>query len=138
MAAPRNRRHILLAGVYESRKGAGVADARGWEVARFDYRLSERGLEGVRWLDTRYPEEASSVRTAVRSIMAAGTLNYVGLSLAAKTFWILSGEGRAMTFEGISEKAQQFRWNVSEDDVRNATHFLQALQLATVSAPPAT
>jgi uncharacterized protein YwgA len=121
--------------IYESRKGSSVPDGRGWEVTRFDYRLSERGVIGVGWLDQQHSEQSKAVRAAVESILAAGELNYIGLSLAAKTFWILTDEGKPMTFEGISEKANQFKWTVSGDDVRKATDFLGKLDLASVSPP---
>lgn len=121
--------------IYESRQGSGIPDSRGWEVMRFDYRLTERGETGVRWLDQQEPDQSAAVKMAVDTVLAAGDLNYIGLSLAAKTYWILTGEGRPMTFEGIAEKARQFRWTVSEDDVRKAADFLARLKLASVSEP---
>lgn len=121
--------------IYESRKGSGLADSRGWEVMRFDYRLTERGTAGVQWLDQQHPAQSQAVRAAVQRILGAGDLNYIGLSVAAKTFWILNGEGRPMTFEGIAEKATQFRWTVSGDEVRKAADFLGRLKLASVAQP---
>ena len=47
--------------IYESRKGSGVADSRGWEVMRFDYRLTERGTAGVQWLDQQHPAQSQAV-----------------------------------------------------------------------------
>lgn len=121
--------------LYESRKGCGVADSRGWEVMRFDYRLTERGTAGVQWLDQQHPAQSQAVRAAVQRILGAGDLNYIGLSVAAKTFWILHGEGRPMTFEGIAGKATQFRWTVSGDEVRKAADFLGRLKLASLGQP---
>lgn len=71
--------------VFESRKRSGMSDTKGWEVTRFDYELTDRGTEGVRWLDEQFPTESRKVRDAVARVLAAGDLNYVGLSLAAKT-----------------------------------------------------
>jgi uncharacterized protein YwgA len=119
--------------IYESRKGSGMADGQGWEVARFDYRLTDRGREAVVWLDRAHPEESRAARAAVKRVLAAGDLSYVGLSLAAKTYWILTDQGRPMTFDSIAEKAQQFRWTVSKDDVKQAADFLQRLELASVA-----
>jgi hypothetical protein len=120
--------------VFESRKHSGMADARGWEVTRFDYQLSDRGSEGVSWLNSRYPVEGQRVRDAVRRVLTAGDLGYVGLSFAAKTYWILKHEGQAMTFDRVGEKAKQFRWSVEVDDVRKAADFLEHLSLVRAAA----
>jgi hypothetical protein len=49
-------------------------------------------------------EEASAVREAVPRVTSAGDQNYVQLSFAAKTSWILEADGRPMTFEAISRR----------------------------------
>ena len=122
--------------VFESRKHSGTPDHRGWEVMRFDYQLTDRGVEGVQWLNETFPHQAKSVRDAVARILLAGdSLTYVGLSFAAKTYWILSHEGQPMTFDRVSDKAMQFRWTVGSDDVKSAADFLQQLNLATVAGP---
>lgn len=38
-----------------------------------------------------------------------------------------------MTFDGVTEKAAEFRWTVSTDDVRRAADFLGKLKVASVS-----
>ena len=120
--------------VFESRRHSGMADSRGWEVTRFDYQLSDRGVEGVRFLDEKYPDEGRRVREAVRRVLSAGDLNYVGLSFAAKTYWVLKHEGKPMTFDKVGEKAKQLRWTVGTEEVQKATDFLQRLRLAEIAA----
>lgn len=121
--------------VFESRNHSGMADNRGWEVTRCDYQLTDRGTQGVQWLDAKYPADAKRVREAVERVLAAGDLNYIGLSFAAKTFWILSREGQPITFERIADKASHLRWTVGTENVKSASDFLQRLNLATVTGP---
>lgn len=119
---------------FESAKRFGMADGQGWEITRRDYELTERGKEGVRWLDMKHVEEARRVRAAVVRVRQAGDLNYVGLSFAAKTFWILSHTGVPMTPDRIQGKAKELRWQVETKDITSAAEFLQRLNLATVAA----
>lgn len=118
---------------FESAKRFGVADGQGWEITRRDYELTERGREGVRWLDARHVDQARMVRAAIERVKQAGDLNYVGLSFAAKTFWILSHAGVPTTPDRVQEKAKDFRWQVDTKDITSAAEFLQRLNLATVA-----
>ena len=119
--------------IFELPKHFGMADSQGWEVTRRDYQLTDRGKEGLRWLDVKYEEQASQVRAAINRVREAGDLNYVGLSFAAKTFWILSRAGEPMTPEHVRDKAKDLRWTVETKDVTSAADFLQRLNLATVA-----
>jgi hypothetical protein len=119
---------------FESAKRFGMADGHGWEIARRDYELTERGKQGVLWLDGKHSEEARQVRAAIERVKLAGDLNYVGLSFAAKTYWILSHAGVPMTPERIRDKAKELRWQVETKDIASAADFLQRLNLATVAA----
>ncbi len=119
---------------FESAKRFGMADGQGWEITRRDYELTERGKEGVRWLDAKYGDEAEQVRSAIARVRQSGDLNYVGLSFAAKTYWILSQEDVPMTPERIRDKAKNLRWEVETKDIASAAEFLQRLNLATAAA----
>ena len=70
--------------LYENRRGSGVAGSLGWEIARFDYRLTDRGKEAVEKLKTKRPDEAELVTRAVEKVLQAGQLDYVDLSFAGK------------------------------------------------------
>ena len=116
----------------ESRRGSGVPGDQGWEIARYDYRITEKGQTAVHWLTERFPDESAQVRAAVRRVLDSGDLDYVGLSFAAKTFWILEQKGQTMTPDGVAEAAKQFRWRVNGQEVTKAAAFLQKLDLARV------
>lgn len=119
---------------FESAKRFGTADTQGWEITRLDYELTERGKEGVRYLEAKHSEEARRVRAAIERVRQAGDLNYVGLSFAAKTYWILSHAGVPLTPEHIREKAKELRWQVETKDISSAAEFLERLNLAAVPA----
>ncbi len=53
---------FLTAGGFlaEDRKGSGVAGTMGWEIARYDYRLTKQGTEAVTALRDRFPDDAEN------------------------------------------------------------------------------
>jgi len=129
---------FLTAGGFltETRRGSGMAGSTGWEIARFDYSLTEEGRKAVKWLGEKFPEESGKVREAIQRILSAGDLDYVALSFAAKTRWILDHSGGPMTPAGIASAAEKFNWNVNGTDVNKASTFLQQLGLVEVIKVP--
>jgi uncharacterized protein YwgA len=118
--------------VTETRHGGGVAGTGGWEIARFDYSLTEQGRRSIAQLNRQLPQEAETIRQAIERVFNAGDQNYIELSFAAKTNWILENDGGPMTFDGIAHAADKFRWNVSGTDVKKAATFLSNLGLVQV------
>lgn len=116
--------------VMESRFGRGVIGDAGWEVAHFDYRLTDKGQEAVRFLDTKYPTESALVRSTIRQVLDAGSLDYIELSVAAKAAWILERQGKTLNTIDIADAAGRFGWQVSEAQVERAAEFLRKLELA--------
>lgn len=120
--------------VAETRRASGMAGSGGWEIARFDYSLTEDGKRAVKQIEQKLPAETHAVREAIRRVFDAGEQNYIQLSFAAKTKWILEAEGGPMTFDGIARAAEKFRWNVSGTDVVNAAHFLEKLGMVKLNS----
>lgn len=116
----------------ETRRGSGIAGSGGWEIARFDYSLTEEGRRTVLHLAERNQADAEQIRSAIRSVLAAGNQNYIDLSFAAKTDWILQAEHGPMTFDGIASAAGRFNWNVEGTDVQKAATFLEGIGLVKV------
>lgn len=106
----------------------------GWEVAHLDYRLTDKGREGSRFLDTKHQAESARVRSAVRQVLSAGSLDYIELSLAAKAVWILEEKAKSLDPDNIANVAGRFGWQVSGKQVERATEFLRKLDL--VAGPP--
>lgn len=117
----------------ERRKGSGARSASGWEIARFDYSLTDEGKDAVAYLNTKFPAVSRDLRAAIQRVLDAGDLDYVGLSFAAKTRWILDVSGGPMTTAGVAQAAGKFNWNVEQPQVEAAASFLEKLGLVTLS-----
>jgi uncharacterized protein YwgA len=116
----------------EVRRGSGIAGSGGWEIARYDYSLTDQGREALAQIVGQL-QDAEGIRAAIGRVLAAGDNDYVDLSFAAKTDWILESEHGAMTPEGIAKAATRFNWNVSGTDVQKAATFLSNLGLVQLS-----
>ena len=110
-----------------SRLGRGVIGDAGWEVAHFDYRLADKGQEAVRFLEAKYPTESALVRSAIRQVLSASSLDYIELSVAAKAAWILESQGKTVTSIAIADAAGRLGWQVHGTQVERAAEFLKKL-----------
>jgi uncharacterized protein len=113
----------------------GMAGGGGFEVRRFDYRLTEEGKKAVQWLKGEYPEEAKGIETAALRIENAGEMHYMDLSIAAKAYFILKkNQQRALAPEEIAVEAKKFSWSVEEPQINSAVGFLEKLGMVTTAA----
>lgn len=119
--------------ITETRRRVNMASSGGWEAVRFDYSLTEDGKRATTRLKMQLATESREIQQAIEKVFSAGEQNYIDLSFAAKTSWILESEGGPMTFEGIAGAAERFRWNVSGTDVRRAAAFLDKLGLVRLN-----
>ena len=119
----------------EARRGSGVAGKGGWEIARYDYAITDEGRRALSRLDQG---SLTAIKNAIERILDAGDQNYVDLSFAAKTDWILDSENGPMTYEGIAGAAARFNWNVSGTDVKRASGFLAKLGLVQLQTQTST
>jgi len=101
-------------------------------VAHFDYRLTDKGRDGIRFLDAKYPAESSLVRSAIREVQREGSIDYIELSLAAKAAWVLENHGMTLDPNKIMNVAGRFGWPVSAKQVERAAEFLSKLDLVVV------
>lgn len=114
--------------VQEAALSFGTIDQRGFERSRYDYRLTDDGKAAVKFLKLRYPRESKQVADAVARLQAAGDLDYMALSIAAKAYFILSKtEHPTLTKDGIRQEAKKFGWEITEKQVDRAIEFLQGL-----------
>jgi len=116
--------------VQERSLGFGVADSVGFEVRRYDYTLTDDGRIVVKTLKQRRPDECAEVASVLDNLKAAGdTGNYVELSIAAKTWHILSETESPMTTSAIRTGAKDLGWDISEESIDEACAFLQKLKM---------
>ena len=118
--------------VMEDKVGFGIQGGFG-EMKRYDYRLTDGGRAVLRNLQARKPAQCERVLTVVQRIRDSGDPDYVILSVAAKSFFILSRQKKAMTPEQIKMAAKTFDWNLQEFSVNKALELLQRLNLVSVN-----
>lgn len=116
--------------VAESVSVFGTVDAAGFQRRRYDYSLTEEGKHVANAIRNDRKLEYETIESAVKKIKrAGGNLDYLSLAVAAKTHFVISGDGSSLSEEGVVERASGFGWNVSEKQVSEATKFLGRLEL---------
>lgn len=125
--------------ISEQRRGVGFADSSGWEVTRYDYEVTTEGQAAAQSLRQTHPDDSKIIQDAVRSVIAAGPLDYMALSIAAKTYWIVNESGALpISLNRIADQAASLKWKVTTDQVEAATTFLEKLNLVKkVTSQPA-
>jgi uncharacterized protein YwgA len=114
----------------ESVAGWGV-DQRGFELARYDYKLTEAGTRIADRKASLHKELWSKIEAAARVVNDAGNLDYMELSIAAKAYYILTQMNHKATLEDIADMLPKFGWRVSKEELQKATEFLQKANLVT-------
>jgi hypothetical protein len=120
----------VLGYLTESIASAGSYSAEGFEIARHDFRLTEDGRAVVESKKKRFPAEWKKIKGAGETLDAAGELNYMELSIAAKAYFLLDQRGGPAKTADLVRMARQFGWSVTQADIERAVGFLQYLGLA--------
>jgi hypothetical protein len=116
--------------VNESCLQYGVENTSGFEMKRCDYTLTDPGRQAVGWLKMEFPADSDQLQAAALRVLRAGDLGYEDLSVAAKSYFILTRSGRSrLSTAEITEKAREFSWKVSEPQISKACGYLVALGL---------
>ena len=129
--AASNRELKSLGYLRESVASVGAYNAQGFEVARHDFELTEDGWIVARIAQRQYPDLWKRLQEAAVGLQAAGDLNYVELSLAAKSYFLLANKGAAAHSTELVAMARRFGWSVTEEEIEKAITFLERLDLAT-------
>ena len=120
--------------VEESTASAGTINSRGFEIARHDFRLTEEGRKVAEQKQGQFPEDWKQLSAAVGTFKAAGDLDYMKMSVAAKAFFLLKSKGASATAKDLSESAAKLGWNPTPEEITESIGFLE--KLALVSAKP--
>lgn len=102
---------------------------QGFEVVRYDYAINGFGQEVVCKVREQHNQEIEEIRDFVSKLKKAGDPDYFELSIAAKAFYILNKEGKALTNLSIIEKAKDFDWHITDDALTKAIELLSVLGL---------
>jgi len=118
----------------ESTASVGAYNDRGFEIARHDFKLTDEGCTAAEEKKRELPREWQEVQNAVGSLEAAGDPGYMELSIAAKSYYVLTKKGGCATLEDIRATAKILGWSVSDDDIQRAVGFLERLGLVRRAA----
>lgn len=115
--------------IEEHTVGFGVSNPSGFgELRRYDYRLTADGRKVVEDLKSRRTE-VKDIEEMVERIKNSGDPDYLELSIAAKSYFILRKQNKPMTNSEIEKEAQRLGWPLQEGSVQKAIHLLQGLNL---------
>jgi hypothetical protein len=123
----------FLGFVHEECTGFGP-DSRGFERCRYDYSVIEDGRKIVQLIKATCPSEADAIEKTIGSLkQAASGMDYVALSYAAKTYFLLM-ETHKQTHKSVSpseirEKAGTFHWRIEQHDISRSVEFLKRIGL---------
>jgi len=104
-------------------------DQRGFEMARYDYKLTDAGNRLADKKAARMPRMKAEIEKAAKVITDAGNLDYMELSIAAKAYYVLTKLNGKATKEDIAGMLPKFGWNVTTEQLEKATEFLERSHL---------
>ena len=105
-------------------------DHKGFEMARYDYSLTEDGKKLLERKKKRYPEEWEKMERCAKAIKDVGNLNYMELAMAAKAYMIINREGGKANKSTIKTIAEKLGWSITETELDRAIDFLDKIKLA--------
>ena len=114
--------------------GGGKVDEAGFEVKRYDFRLNEQGKRLAKTKAKKYPDVWKLLQAAARTFAEAGDLDYMPLSIAAKTYFMLGRKKGKATEAELASLAPRFGWNVTPKEIHKAAQYLDRLGLVQVAA----
>jgi uncharacterized protein YwgA len=112
----------------------GTVDRSGFEVRRYDYRFNEGGRRFAEATSRRYDDLWKRLQKATDLLKSAGDLDYVKMSIAAKTNFMLQETHGKATKEELARLANRFGWDVTPQQVRDAALYLERLGLVQITA----
>lgn len=108
----------------------GYSGQSGFEMRRFCYELTQGGRDALGWLRQNYRADCQLITDAARRVLEAGDLDYMELSFAAKSHWILRRVEKPLSDADIAREAERFGWKVKPEQVHRGVQFLKKAGLA--------
>jgi uncharacterized protein len=108
-----------------------LINENGFEITRYDFKLSAAGERIVSEKIVQYENEWESIKEIAENVQKAGDLNYQELSIAAKSYYILSKKGSAN--RGLIQQMakDEFGWEIETTEHEKAIKFLLDTKLVT-------
>jgi uncharacterized protein YwgA len=114
---------------------AGATDPKGFEVTRYDYELTPAGKQIAEDKARKEQPEWDKIKTAVEKLRTARVSDYVQLSIAAKTYFLLREKKGQATPEELQKMTAIFGWKVTPQEIVEAAKLLTSLDLVNVGKP---
>ena len=118
--------------IEESKAAFGVMGDSGFEVSRYDFKLTDDGRAVASVRKKKRPKTWPAIEAAVNRIKEAGDPSYVELSIAAKAYYLLEKKGGPASADELVELAERFGWQIRREQVLSAWEFLKKLDLIQV------
>jgi uncharacterized protein YwgA len=113
----------------ESTLGSGAVGVAGFEIARHDFQLTKQGEQIADEKAKLNPDAWSRLKEAVERVKNAGSIDYMRMSVAAKTYYMLRAKGKSATPEELCESARSLGWETKPQEIEQSISFLQKLGL---------
>ena len=126
-------RLLSLGFLNEEVSSGGAVDPHGFEVARHDYALTEEGEKVAKLKARRNRRLWEALQKASGTFRKGGDPDYVKLSIAAKTDFMLGKRRGKASIDELAPLARTFGWTVRADQVRKAAQFLERIGLVTLA-----
>jgi uncharacterized protein YwgA len=111
----------------ENTVGASAVGSSGFEIARHDFKLTEEAKRIAQEKADRNPDVRKRIKNVAVRFLEAGDVDYMKMSVAAKTFFILSNSGKPATPAELSYSASRLGWNPTPQEVEESIEFLKKL-----------
>jgi uncharacterized protein YwgA len=121
--------------VQESSLHTGAVNEDGFEITRKDFSLTDQGRTIAQQKADQNPSVWKKIEQAVNRFKTAGEIDYMKMSVAAKTYFILSNKGKPATAMELAESAKSLGWNPKPVEISESIGFLKGLGL--LKAAPA-
>jgi uncharacterized protein YwgA len=109
--------------------GGWSVDPGGFERRRYDFRLNEQGWKLAATKTDRYPDVWQQLQTAVNTFTDAGDIDYMQMSIAAKTYFMLGQRKGQASMQELAHLAPRFGWSVTAEQVHQAAEYLSRMGL---------
>lgn len=124
---------LKTAGFVEQNVIGGFAtDESGFERRRYDYRLTDAGRRVAQSKAREHSELWDRMTKAAERLKQAGDPDYMRLSVAAKTYFLLGEHRMRATESELARLGSRFGWRVTPDEITEAARFLQKLGLVEI------
>ena len=125
---------LKVMGVVDQNVSDWGYDRAGFEVKRYDFRLTDAGTEFAKGIAARVGDASQRICDALNAYAEAGDRDYMALSIAAKTYFMLGQHKGKASKADLVKLAKRFGWTVRPNQVDDAAEYLEKLGLVELTS----